>query len=141
MRYGRLSWRSNVMPDDLKNDNTCDLGPTARIRRSLVNIIFAFFAFYWAALTGSLIIVYIWPRPRTWLLTTLVNQHFAAIVGLPTTCLMCFCIVWLLRASEGDLSIEVLGFKLRGAAGPIFLWIAAFLAMAFATWLLWPLSN
>jgi hypothetical protein len=118
-------------------DDRPERGVTDGIRRNLVRAIFAFFLFYWIALSGTLIAVYIWPRPRGSLLTSIVHNHFPVVVGLPTSMLMCFCVVWLLRATEGNIELEIWVFKFRGAAAPIILWIVAFFAMALAIKMLW----
>jgi len=127
--------------EDLMMSNPDDClpgrGVTEGIQRVLVRLILMFFSMYWVALTAALVIVYAWPRPRNAMLTNLINGHFPAIVGLPSVALMSFCVVWVMRAAEGYLELELWGLKLRGAAGPILLWIIAFLAMAFALKILW----
>lgn len=107
------------------------------VRRALFIVISPLFALYWIGPTGAPIAVYVWPRPPKALLTELVHTHFAAIVGLPTAALMSFCVVWIVRSAEGPLQLETFGLRLKGASGPILLWIVAFLAMVFALKLVW----
>lgn len=63
--------------------------------------------------------------------------HFAATVGLPSAALSALCIVVFLESSSGPIEFEGLGFKFKGASGPIVLWVLCFLAIAAAIKLLW----
>ena len=63
--------------------------------------------------------------------------HFAATVGLPSAALAALCIVVFLESSSGPIEFEGLGFKFKGASGPIVLWVFCFLAIAAAIKLLW----
>jgi hypothetical protein len=65
------------------------------------------------------------------------RDHFASIMGLPGAAAVAFTIVVFLRQTEGPIEFEGLGFKFKGAAGQVILWIACFLAIAAAikwTW-------
>jgi len=65
------------------------------------------------------------------------KEHFGAIIGLPGAAAVAFAIVVFLRQTEGPVEFEGLGFKFKGAAGQVIMWIACFLAMAAAikwTW-------
>lgn len=64
-------------------------------------------------------------------------DHFAATVGLPSAALAALCIVIFLESTGGAIEFEGLGFKFRGASGPIVLWVFCFLAIAGAIKLLW----
>jgi hypothetical protein len=64
------------------------------------------------------------------------RRHFAAVVGLPSAALAAFFVVVVLRTVAGPVEMKVLGFEFRGASGPIVMWIACFLAIAW----LWPLQ-
>jgi hypothetical protein len=64
-------------------------------------------------------------------------SHFAATIGLPSAALASLCIVIVLEGTAGPIQLEALGFKFKGAAGPIVFWIFCFLAIAFAIHLLW----
>jgi hypothetical protein len=60
-----------------------------------------------------------------------------AIVGVPMSAASAFCVVWLLEATSGRIEFEVIGFKFRGAAGPVVLWVMCFLSFVLSTFLLW----
>jgi hypothetical protein len=70
-------------------------------------------------------------------LTQVVVSNFAAIVGLPLAAVTAFIVVAILRQSEQPLEFEGLGFKFRGPAGEIVLWVGCFLAIVGAIRLLW----
>lgn len=63
-------------------------------------------------------------------------NHFAATVGLPSAALAALCVVFL-ESTTGRIEFEGLGFKFKGASGPIVLWVVCFLAIAAAIKLLW----
>jgi hypothetical protein len=64
-------------------------------------------------------------------------SHFAATIGLPSAALASLCIVIVLEGTAGPIQLEGLGFKFKGAAGPIVFWMFCFLAITFAIHLLW----
>lgn len=70
-------------------------------------------------------------------LTELVVQNFAAIIGLPFAFLGAFIVVALFRQSEGNIEFKVIGVEIKGAAGQILLWLICFLSIAVAIDLLW----
>ena len=70
-------------------------------------------------------------------LTRLVMSNFPAIIGLPFAAIAAFIIVAVFRQSETPLEFEVVGFKLKGAAGELVLWIACFVAIVAGIRLLW----
>jgi hypothetical protein len=63
--------------------------------------------------------------------------HFAAIVGLPSAAAASLFLVLVLSTATGSIEFEALGFKFRGAAGPLVFWIACFLSITLAIKLLW----
>ena len=67
----------------------------------------------------------------------ILQQHFAATVGLPLAAVGAFLIVNALQITAGNIEVEALGFKLRGASGPILLWVVVFMAISFAIRLVW----
>lgn len=75
-------------------------------------------------------------RADNWMLD-IIQAHFAATVLLPIALLEAFCIVMLLKFATGPIELEALGFKFRGAAGPVILWIFSFLAIVTGIRLLW----
>ena len=56
-------------------------------------------------------------------------EHFAAVVGLPGAAVAALFIVMLLEQTQGTIEFEGLGFKFRGASGPVALWVFCYLAM------------
>lgn len=77
------------------------------------------------------------PTFDNWFLQIL-EKHYAACIGVPLSAITAFCVVLLLKVvSSGSIEIEALGFKFRGASGPVVLWIFCFLAIIFGLYLLW----
>jgi hypothetical protein len=64
-------------------------------------------------------------------------DHFAATIGLPCAGLAALCIVVALENTSGPIEFEGLGFKFKGASGPIVLWVVCFLAITAAIKILW----
>jgi hypothetical protein len=73
---------------------------------------------------------------RPWFLHTM-QDHLAAAVGLPLAAIVSFCLVMILEFRAGPIEFEGLGFKFRGAAGPIVLWVLCFAIITAAIKLLW----
>ncbi len=71
------------------------------------------------------------------LLKQLIQGNPRASIGLPAAAAASYCLVVFLEASSGSIEFEALGFKFRGASGPIVLWIFVFLAMVFGIKVLW----
>ena len=70
-------------------------------------------------------------------MSKIVEEHFAATIGLPMAALLAAFIVVSLRYSDGPIRFEGLGFKFEGASGQLVLWVFVFLAIAGAIRLLW----
>jgi hypothetical protein len=70
----------------------------------------------------------------------MVRKHYAAIVSLPAAAGAAFVVVTFFRQVAGPIEIKVIGFELQGAGGPVVLWIACFLAIAFAIRICWNLG-
>lgn len=70
----------------------------------------------------------------------MLQEHFAATIGVGISAVSAFCLVALLELYVGRVELEGMGFKFRGAAGPVFLWALCFVAMIWAVWLLWDLQ-
>ncbi|OQS30427.1 hypothetical protein [Chromobacterium violaceum] len=64
-------------------------------------------------------------------------QHMPATIGLPSAALAALCLVIVLENTSGPIEFEGLGFKFKGASGPVVLWCLAFLSMAAAIKWLW----
>lgn len=71
------------------------------------------------------------------LVKQLVESNPRAVIGLPCAVLTSYCIVLFLEATSGPIELEALGFKFRGASGPIILWIFVFLAVVSGIAILW----
>lgn len=71
----------------------------------------------------------------------MIQEHFAATIGVGISAVSAFCLVTLLELYVGQIEMEGMGFKFRGAAGPVFLWVLCFVAMIWAIWLLWDLPT
>jgi len=74
--------------------------------------------------------------PDTWPVV-IIQKHFAAIVGTPLSVITSYCLVSLLKVTNGPIEFEAAGFKFRGASGPIVLWLFCFLAIGAVFHLLW----
>jgi hypothetical protein len=71
----------------------------------------------------------------------MVQEHPAATIGVAMSAVTAFCLVAILEISRGPIEFEALGFKFRGASGPVVLWVLCFLVMIFGVWLLWDKSS
>ena len=67
----------------------------------------------------------------------MVQEHPAATIGIAMSAITAFCLVALLEIARGPIELEAMGFKFKGASGPVILWVFCFLAMIFGVWLLW----
>ncbi|USD22641.1 hypothetical protein [Microbulbifer variabilis] len=67
----------------------------------------------------------------------MVQEHPAATIGIAMSAITAFCLVALLEIARGPIEFEAMGFKFKGASGPVILWVFCFLAMIFGVWLLW----
>jgi hypothetical protein len=86
-------------------------------------------------------LVWVNATPDTWLLR-LIKQRYAALIQTPLLAGLAFCIVCLLEVVAGEkVEFEAPGFKFRGAAGPVVLWIFVFLALATITYAAWSLPG
>ena len=87
---------------------------------------------------GFLICQTIWGGPKSpnWL-TAIAETHFAALLGTPMSAVTAFCIVSLLKVTNGPIEFEAFTFKFRGASGPIVFWILCFGSIVLAFHKLW----
>jgi hypothetical protein len=67
-----------------------------------------------------------------------INEHFAAVVGLPFAAVASLFIVLVcdVRGHE-KMKFQALGFKFEGASSQVVLWVLCFLIMTLAIKLLW----
>jgi hypothetical protein len=70
-------------------------------------------------------------------LADFLRPHFPATVGVPFAAAVSLLIILVLRETTGKLEFEALGFKFRGASGPVVLWVLCFLALTLGIKLLW----
>jgi len=65
------------------------------------------------------------------------KAHSRALLGMPCCAMMSLTVLSLLRVSAGPIEFEALGFKFRGASGPVVLWIFTYLACISGVVALW----
>lgn len=64
-------------------------------------------------------------------------QQVPATIGLPSAALASLCLVIVLENTSGPIEFEGLGFKFKGASGPVVLWCLCFLVMTVAIQMVW----
>ena|SRR5215471_14691072 len=69
------------------------------------------------------------------------KSHLPSVLGLPCAAIAALVIVLVLRTVSGAIEFKVVGLELKGAAGPIIMWVVCFLAMAWAIGHTWELKN
>jgi hypothetical protein len=74
---------------------------------------------------------------RPSVLGAVARDHFRGIMGTPMGIMTALAIVTFLRVTSGSLEFEAFGFKLKGASGPVVLWIVTFLACVAGMVALW----
>ena len=70
----------------------------------------------------------------------MVQEHPAATIGVGMSAVSAFCLVAVLELYVGPIELEGMGFKFRGATGPVFLWALCFVVMIWGVWLLWDMK-
>ena len=70
-------------------------------------------------------------------LVSLIFTQAPAAIGVPFCGAIAMFVVLMLRTTQGPIEFEAIGFKFRGASGPIVMWVICFLAAIAATRLLW----
>jgi hypothetical protein len=91
--------------------------------------LFFFFFLVWHVLN---------PGPADGWLVSIINEQYAATVGVPLSAITAFCIVTLLNViSKGDIEFSFLGLSFKGASGPVILWVICFLTVVFGFSMLW----
>jgi hypothetical protein len=97
----------------------------------------------WMSILGALVLGFLyiywlgWSLQYDQIMITTFHNHMRAIVGVPGAIITAFVIVTVLEQFSGPIEFEVLGFKLKGAAGPGVLWIATFLTIVLGIKVLW----
>ena len=104
---------------------------------------------FWIAMIGLaifviltlLLFIAVAPAISSWILTKeagdLLIGKFQVVVGLPAAAVAAFVIVTFLQQTAGPIEFEGFGFKFRGAAGQVVLWIICFLVIVVAIKWLW----
>ncbi len=99
----------------------------------------------WAVLIGGglfgfyfliFIVYFTYISPDQWLIQV-AKAHYAGAIGLPLMAIAALLIVSTFRITAGELDFELFGMRLKGAAGPVVLWVIVFLAMVLGVWVLW----
>ena len=73
-------------------------------------------------------------------ITELVIKHYATVEGLPSAAAAALFIVLVLKAAAGPIEFEAIGFKFRGASGPVVLWVLCFLSIVVGIRAIWGLE-
>ena len=120
--------------DPNADDSTSDL----KLKRLITWAVVAGTAVATVGFFAFLVFHALWGKaaPETWP-AVMVEKHFAAMVGTPLSLMTAFCIVSILKVTNGPVEFEALGFKFRGASGPIVLWVFSFLAVGIIFHFLW----
>lgn len=95
----------------------------------------AFGAFFLAVMVHNT-----WFAPDAWMMKV-AREHYPAVIGLPLMAIAALLIVSAFRITSGDLEFELFGLRLRGAAGPVVLWVIVFLAMVLGVMVLWERTT
>ena len=74
--------------------------------------------------------------PEHWIVVGM-REQYAVTVSLPFAAVVALFVVLLLQFSSGPIEFEALGFKFKGAAGPIVLWVLCLIALVAAIKVLW----
>jgi hypothetical protein len=98
--------------------------------RSMIVIVAAFSGLFFVFLARALWVEDLW-------LMTILQGHFAGLVAVPLAAMGSLCVVVILRSTDGPIEFEGLGFKFRGASGPVVLWALCFMVMVSGIRLLW----
>src|SRR5262245_37516985 len=74
---------------------------------------------------------------RPAILEEVAKTHFRAIMGTPMAIMTSLATVTFLRVTAGSLEFKAFGFELKGASGPVVLWIVTYLAIVAGIVALW----
>ena len=78
----------------------------------------------------------IWFSEDRWVIVA-AKEHFAAVVGLPLAAVAALFVISVFEITTGQIELDAIGFKFKGASGPIILWVLCFLAISASIKLLW----
>jgi hypothetical protein len=65
-----------------------------------------------------------------------IHPSFVPFIGVTFGVIVAFAIVLTLKYTNGDIEFKLFGNELRGASGPIVLWVVCFLAIVYGLYLL-----
>lgn len=106
----------------------------AKFRVVIVRVLIACIAVF-SLIFFAYLVYCVWSE-KAWTLAIL-QQHFAGIVSVPLASIGALCVVLVLRSTEGPMEFQGLGFKFKGAAGPIVLWAMCFIVIVIGIRVLW----
>jgi hypothetical protein len=66
-----------------------------------------------------------------------VFQHYLVFFGMPYAGFFAYYLVTALESSRGPIEVEFVGFKFKGAAGPLVFWLLVFLSIQLGFSLFW----
>lgn len=90
-----------------------------------------------ALLLFSVFGLLMWQADNRERLIAFIFAHASVATGIPFSAAIAMFVVLMLRTTQGPVEFEVVGFKFRGASGPIIMWVLCFLVIIAATKLLW----
>jgi magnesium-transporting ATPase (P-type) len=125
----------HFMDDNLDKSNSKTINDTLfnRITNWLVIIGASLFSANFLIFMGY----FLWQdTENNWIIATF-KDHFAATIGLFLAAIAALCLVFLLKYTTGPIEFEGLGFKFKGASGPIIMWVICFLAISVAIEINW----
>ena len=70
----------------------------------------------------------------------LFRDHYVFFVGLPFAGFLAYFIVGTLENVRGQIEFEALSIKLKGASGPILMWVVVYLVIVLSITMVWPLT-
>lgn len=111
------------------NEETRKVSKESVVQLILKQVILIGFVAFFLAFFGYLLHSIV---TQGWILDK-IQQHFVATIIMTFSALAALFIVLLLQYSTGTIEFEAIGFKFRGASGPVVLWVLCFLAMVGAT--------
>ena len=95
----------------------------------------------WTLLLGWLTFIFLsFVGPVESALVKLLEAHYVFFIGLPIAGLIAYFIVGTLENARGPIEFEALGFKFKGAGGPVIMWVIVFLALVISITLVWDLK-
>ncbi|MFE3830253.1 hypothetical protein [Streptomyces sp. NPDC059092] len=137
MANGASSTPETVAPDTNRTSTaTSPPNTPSRRYRDLITLICVTGALLTTAAVSLPVIIAMW-RQEPWIMG-IFEQHFAVVIGLPSSALLSFILVVLLEARFDRVEMKFFGIvEFKGASGPIVLWGFCFLLMASAIVMLW----